>query len=164
MNCRINQQIRVPNVRLIMDGKQMGIVKLEEAKKLAFDMQLDLVEIAPNERPPVCKIMDYSKFKYEQQKKQEKTKNQTWKEIQLTPVIGENDVNVKISQLQRFLAKGNCVKIILKYKGRQIAHVQEGKEVMHKILNSIGELGKIDSQPRLDGKNLVAIISPINAN
>lgn len=158
---RTNHQIRVPSVRLIMDGKQMGIVKIDDAKKLAQQVQLDLVEIAPDERPPVCKIMDYGKFKYEQQKKQQKPKNQTWKEIQLSPVIEDHDVSVKISQLHKFLEKGNFVKVILRYKGRQIAHVQEGKEIMNKVLSSVGELGKIDSQPRLDGKTLVATISPI---
>lgn len=161
---RVNHQIRIPYVRLIVDGKQMGVVKVEEAKKLSVQMGLDLVEIAPNERPPVCKIMDFGKFKYEQQKKQNKPKTDTWKEIRLSPVIQENDIDTKIGHLRRFLEKGNHVKVLLKYRGRQMAHVDEGKAVMERVLSSVGGLGKIESHPKLEGKNLVAVVSPISSN
>lgn len=157
---RINHQIRIPKVRLVVDGKQMGVVPVEEAKRLAQQMQLDLVEVAPMERPPVCKIMDFGKFKYEQQKSQVKTKIVSWKEVQLSPVIADHDIEVKVSQLKRFLEKGNHVKVILKYKGRQMAHLEEGKIIMNRVLDSLENLGKIESYPRLDGKNLVAVVVP----
>ena len=161
---RINTSIRAKEVRLIgLDGSQVGIVSIDEALKAASLSSTDLVEISPDAKPPVCKVMDYGKFLYDQKKQQasqKKTKAQVLKEIKFRPNIGENDFNVKINRLKDFLADGNKVKIRLWFKGREIVHKSIGEELVAKIIDTVSESGELDNEPKFEGKNLTLMVLP----
>lgn len=141
----------------------LGITNTRDALRTAEDAGLDLVEISPNADPPVCKILDYGKYKYEQQKKAaEARKNQKIidvKEIQIRPMIEEHDYQVKLRAAQRFLKEGDKVKVILKFRGREMAHTQLGMELVKRLIADIGEAGKVDSDPKMEGKQILTIIS-----
>ncbi|MFL2641102.1 MAG: translation initiation factor IF-3 [Thermodesulfobacteriota bacterium] len=161
---RINTSIRAKEVRLIgLDGSQVGIVSIDEALKAARSSSTDLVEISPDAKPPVCKVMDYGKFLYDQKKQQasqKKTKAQVLKEIKFRPNIGENDFNVKINRLKDFLADGHKVKIRLWFKGREIVHKSIGEELVAKIIDTVSESGELDNEPKFEGKNLTLMVLP----
>ena len=161
---RINTSIRAKEVRLIgLDGSQVGIVSIDEALKAASLSSTDLVEISPDAKPPVCKVMDYGKFLYDQKKQQasqKKTKAQVLKEIKFRPNIGENDFNVKINRLKDFLADGHKVKIRLWFKGREIVHKSIGEELVAKIIDTVSESGELDNEPKFEGKNLTFMVLP----
>lgn len=161
---RINNSIRAKEVRLIgLDGAQVGIVSIDEALSTAKASSTDLVEISPDAAPPVCKIMDYGKFLYDQKKQQsgqKKPKAQVLKEIKFRPNIGENDFNVKINRLKGFLADGNKVKIRLWFKGREIVHKKIGEELVAKIIETVSESGELDNEPKFEGKNLTLMVLP----
>ena len=161
---RINTSIRAKEVRLIgLDGSQVGIVSIDEALKAASLSSTDLVEISPDAKPPVCKVMDYGKFLYDQKKQQasqKKTKAQVLKEIKFRPNIGENDFNVKINRLKDFLADGHKVKIRLWFKGREIVHKSIGEELVAKIIDTVSESGELDNEPKFEGKNLTLMVLP----
>lgn len=151
-------------MRLVdQNGEMMGVVNTRDALRSAEDAGLDLVEISPNADPPVCKILDYGKYKYEQQKKAaEARKNQKIidvKEIQIRPMIEEHDYQVKLRAAQRFLKDGDKVKVILKFRGREMAHTQLGMDLVKRLIADIGEAGKIDSEPKLEGKQILLVIS-----
>lgn len=153
-------------MRLIDEnGKQVGIVGIKEAIEMAREKRLDLVEIAPNHTPPVCKLIDYGKFIYETEKKlKESRKKQLGTElktIKLRLSIGEGDLNIKKQQIKRFLEDGDKVKIIVMFRGREILYSSRGFELINNVFESIKDLGKFEKRPRLEGKNLIAIISPI---
>lgn len=142
----------------------MGVVSTRDALRTAEDNGLDLVEISPNADPPVCKILDYGKYKYEQQKKAaEARKNQKTidvKEVQIRPMIEEHDYQVKLRASRRFLEEGDKLKVILKFRGREMAHTQLGMDLVKRLIADIGEVGKVDSEPKQEGKQILLVMSP----
>ena len=161
---KTNGFIRAKEVRLIgLDGTQVGIVPIAQALEMANTSSSDLVEISPDAAPPVCKIMDYGKFLYDQKKQQagqKKPKAQVLKEINFRPNIGENDFNVKINRLKDFLSEGHKVKISLWFKGREIVHKSIGEELVAKIIETVSESGELDNEPKFEGKNLTLLVLP----
>lgn len=164
---RINDQIRCPIVLVLQDERKLGTFTTDEAKKIAKAAGLDLVEVAPQSKPPVCRIMDFGKFKYEQsikekeQKKKQKQQHHD-KELRLSPAIGEHDLEVKINVAKKFLLKGHNVYFSLRYKRRENAHKELGFKVVDKIILALEEFGAPQSKPRLDGSSLNFIIEPKN--
>lgn len=148
------------------DGKQAGLVDTKEAIRLAREKGLDLVEIASTSTPPVCKIMDYGKFLYESTKRvKDSRKKQVGNELKTMKIglnIGEGDFEVKIKQIREFLESGDKVKIVIMYRGREIIYKNHGFDMLEKITKAIEELGKVERRPKLEGKNLVSIISPVS--
>jgi len=161
---RVNEQIRVPKVRVVFNGRQLGVVPTEDAMRLAKDQGLDLVEVAPKENPPVCIVIDYGKWQYQQQKQAKtnkaKSKNNQLKEIRLTPNIGKHDIETKAKQMRVFLQEGKSVKISVRYSGREIVHVESGKQLLDSLMVGVEDVGKIDGKPRLEGKSLSLRIMP----
>ncbi len=162
---QINEQIRDAEVRLIgEDGQQIGILSVAEAQRIAYDSDLDLVKITPNAVPPVCKIMNYGKWKYEQSKKEKEIKkNQKIievKEIWLSMTIDVGDINTKAKLTSKFLADGNKVKVTIRMRGRQQAYSNQGIEVMKKFVEVLGENVKIDKQPAVEGRYITMFVSP----
>ena len=147
------------------DGQNLGILNLNEAINKAKIEGLDLIEIAPNAKPPVCKIMDMGKFKYDQQKKANKAKKKQkkieLKEIKLRPVTEVHDYTFKIRNAQKFLSKGDKVKFTIRFKGRELQHSHLGNELMDKIKQDIQEIGKVESQPKFEGKQMTMVIQPL---
>ena len=161
----VNWQIRAPEVRVIgHDGKQIGILPLKEAMKLAEEQGLDLVEVAPQATPPVCRIMNYGKYKYQQSKKiQEAKKHQTViqvKEVKLRPRTEEHDLQFKLRHAKRFLSEGNKVKVSMLFRGREIAHPEMGKELLERIIVELKDLMVIEQAPRLEGRSMVMLLAP----
>ena len=154
---RVNEQIRVREVRLIDDeGNQKGIVPTLEALKMAKDKDLDLVEVSPNANPPVCKILDYGKYRFEQEKKlRESKKNQKvlkLKEIRMQPKIGPGDLDTKAKHVQEFLDEGDKVKVTIRFRGRELAHTELGYDVLQEVLKRLTSAYVIEKQPAMDGK------------
>ncbi len=163
---RTNNRINSPEVQVISsDGDNLGIIKTNDAISRAKEEGLDLIEIAPNANPPVCKIMDMGKFKYDQQKKASKAKkNQKkveLKEIKLRPVTGIHDYTFKIKNAQKFISKGDKVKFTIKFKGRELQHTHLGNELMDKIKHDMESVGKVELQPKFDGKQIIMVIQPL---
>ncbi|ADL08159.1 bacterial translation initiation factor 3 (bIF-3) [Thermosediminibacter oceani DSM 16646] len=161
----VNYEIKAREVRVIdVDGKQLGIMPLKEALKIAQERQLDLVKVAPQAKPPVCKIMDYGKYKYEQSKREkEARKNQkviSIKEIRMSPNIEEHDFQVRVKNALRFLDDGNKVKVTIRFRGREITHTQLGEEVLKRLADSVKEKGIVEKPPVIEGRNMVMILSP----
>ncbi|WP_340690032.1 translation initiation factor IF-3 [Hydrogenobacter thermophilus] len=166
---RINRQIRAKEVRLIDEnGKQIGIVPLEEALKLAEEKGLDLVEIAPQAKPPVCKILDYGKFVYEQKKKEKVAKKKQRehaievKDIQLSTRIDEHDLKVKLKHMREFLEEGDKVRIRIRFRGREHIHPELGDRLVQRILEELSDIGKIESEPKKEGAFLMFSLLPIS--
>ncbi|WJY97487.1 Translation initiation factor IF-3 [Corynebacterium fournieri] len=162
---RINERIRVPEVRLVgPSGEQVGIVRTDDARKLAYEADLDLVEVAPKAKPPVAKIMDYGKFKYEQdQKAREARKNQQQtvvKEQKFRPKIDEHDYQTKKGNVERFLEKGNKVKVTIMFRGREQSRPELGYRLLERLAEDIGELGVVESRPKQDGRNMTMVFGP----
>lgn len=162
---RINGEIDAPQVRLIgQDGTQLGIVSLREALLKAEDADLDLVEIAPQAQPPVCKIMDYGKYKYHEQKKQHearlKQKQIQVKEIKFRPRTDEADYQVKLRNLIRFLSDGDKAKVTLRFRGREMAHQEFGLQLLQRVEADLAEYGTVEQQPKLEGRQMVMILAP----
>ncbi|MDI3548433.1 MAG: translation initiation factor [Halanaerobiales bacterium] len=152
-------------MRLIApDGNQIGIKPLSEALKLSEERGLDLVEVAPQAQPPVCKIMDYGKYKYEQAKKAKKAKkNQNVmnvKEVQMGVKIEEHDFNVKLKMTRKFLKNKDKVKVRVKFRGRELMHKELGYELMDRLIEGIGDLGKVESKPKMEGRNMFMSLTP----
>lgn len=165
---RINRDIRARDVRLIdPEGKQIGIVPLHQALARAHDFTLDLVEISPNATPPVCKIMDYGRFRYEQAKKnQEAKKKQTnfqLKEIKIRPKTGENDLKTKIGHIRKFIEKKNKVKVTVIFRGREITLSQRGRDMLKTIANDTGDIAVIEQEPKFEGRTMIMVLSPISS-
>jgi translation initiation factor IF-3 len=141
----------------------VGVVSVREALRMAEDAGLDLVEISPNADPPVCKILDYGKYKYEQQKKaaeaRKKQKIIEVKEIQIRPRIDDHDYMVKLKAAKRFLEEGDKVKVVLKFRGREMAHTQIGLDLLKKMIEDIGTLGKVETEPKMEGRQVLMILS-----
>ena len=162
---RINEEIRVKEVRLIDEnGENRGVISIREALQLAADAGLDLIEISPQAVPPVCKILDFGKYKYEMQKrKAEAKKNQKdieIKELKLRPMIDTHDYEVKIKQAKKFLGEGNKVKFTMRFKGREMNTSNLGQDVLHRILDDLEGLYKLDSEPKMEGRQMMMLISP----
>jgi translation initiation factor IF-3 len=162
---RINDAIRVPNVRLIDDdGAQLGIKTTDEAREYAYGKNLDLVEVAAQADPPVAKVMDYGKYKYEQeQKAKQARKHQSQihvKEIKLRPKIGVHDYNTKKGHVERFLNQRAKVKVTIMFRGRETTHPERGRDLLLRLAEDVKEIGQIESQPLLDGRNMVMVLGP----
>ncbi|MCJ7797049.1 MAG: translation initiation factor IF-3 [Thermoleophilia bacterium] len=162
---RINEKIRADSVRLIgPDGEQVGIIALRDALTYADRLNLDLVEVAPMAIPPVCKVMDYGKYRYEQeQKAKEARKRQTTisiKEIKLRPKIDDHDFGIKKGHVERFLQKGDKVKLTIMFRGRELVHPHLGERLLRRMAEDVVELGDVESQPNLDGRNMVMMLAP----
>ena len=161
----INDRINAKSVRVISEkGEMVGVLETREAIKMAFDQGLDLVQVSPNASPPVCKIIDYGKYKYQLQKKQAeaKKKQKTFevKEVKLRPGIEDHDYEVKLKSIQRFLNEGDKVKITLRFKGREMAYQQRGMKVLKKLESEIESLAKIEQVPTLEGKQMIMVVAP----
>ena len=162
---RVNEEIRVPQVRLIdQDGEMMGVLSARDAMLKAFAVGLDLVEISPNADPPVCKILDYGKFKYEQQKKRNEAKKKQKvieiKEIKVRPNIDENDYQVKMRAMKSFIEEGDKVKVTLRFRGREMAHQDIGVRVLERIRAEMDVSTKVEQMPRLENRQMVMVLSP----
>jgi translation initiation factor IF-3 len=162
---RINENIRVPRVRLIgEDGSQLGIKTTDEAREYAYGKNLDLVEVAANADPPVAKVMDYGKYKYEEeQKRKQARKHQSQihvKEIKLRPKIGVHDYNTKKGHVERFLNQRAKVKVTIMFRGRETTHPERGRDLLLRLAEDVKEIGAIESQPLLDGRNMVMVLGP----
>lgn len=162
---RINEEIRAREVRVITDGgEQLGIMSSRDAYNLAVEKHLDLVEIAPTAKPPVCKIMDYSKFRYEQQKreKEARKKQKTFdiKEVKLRPGIEDHDFGVKLKAAQRFLEGGDKVKVTIMFRGRELSHPELGEVLLTRMANELKENAIVERVPKLEGKNMIMIVAP----
>ena len=163
---RSNNRITSPDVQVIgSDGQNLGILNLNDAINRAKDNGLDLIEIAPNAKPPVCKIMDMGKYKYDAQKKANKAKKKQkkieLKEIKLRPVNEINDYNFKIKNAQKFIAKGDKVKFTIRFKGRELQHSSLGSDLMEKIKQDMQQIGRVELQPKFDGKQMIMVIQPL---
>ncbi|GLW60865.1 translation initiation factor IF-3 [Hydrogenophilus thermoluteolus] len=163
---RVNDEIDAPQVRLIgPDGQQVGIVSLREAFAAADEAGLDLVEIAPMANPPVCKIMDYGKYKYQEQKKAQearaKQKQIQVKEIKIRPGTDENDYQIKLRNLRRFLTDGDKAKVTLRFRGREMAHQELGLRQLERIQQDLEDIGVVEQMPKLEGRQMVMVIAPI---
>ncbi len=161
---RINTQIRISPIRVIgPDGAQLGIISTDEAMNRARDAGLDLVEVAPNEKPPVCRIMDFGKYKYEKNKKKHSSAHahQTkTKEIRLRPKTGEHDIDTKVRQARGFLQHKDKVQISVLFRGREMAHIEEGRKVMEAVIAELSEHGKVESTPQQNGRRMIATMAP----
>lgn len=161
---RINGEIRVPEVRVIADGVEPTVYKIAEALKIADEKGLDLVEISPNAVPPVCKIIDYQKFLYQQKKKQKEIKDKSIKvvvkEIRFGPNTDEHDFNFKLNHARKFLTEGSKVKAFVFFKGRSIVYKDRGEILLLKFAQELEEVGKVESMPKLDGKKMIIMLSP----
>ncbi|HEB59323.1 MAG TPA: translation initiation factor IF-3 [Gammaproteobacteria bacterium] len=162
---RINDDITAPEVRLIgADGEQIGIKSLEDAKQLAEDAELDLVEISPDAEPPVCRLMDYGKFQFEQNKKRhaakKKQKQIHIKEVKFRPGTEEGDYQVKLRNLVRFLSNGDKTKVTLRFRGREMAHQELGAQLLKRVEQDLAEIGTVEQFPRMEGRQMVMVIAP----
>jgi translation initiation factor IF-3 len=163
---RINEAIRVPRVRLIdSDGAQIGLRTREEALEYAWGKNLDLVEVAPDANPPVCRVMDYSKYKYEQEQKQKLARKHqstiTIKEIKLRPKIDPHDYATKKGHVVRFLRNRDKVKVTIMFRGREMSHPERGRDLLLRLADDVKELGTIESEPLQDGRNMVMMLAPV---
>ena len=165
----INEEIRDREVRVVdQNGEQLGVMSIRQALEMAEEQQLDLVKIAPQAKPPVCKIMDYGKYRFEQSKRErEIRKNQKVievKEVRLSATIEDHDVDVRVKNAVKFLKDGNKVKVTIRFRGRQITHSEIGREVMQDFAERIKDYGTVDKGPMIEGRNMSMFVSPKDAN
>ena len=162
---RVNEKIRALDVQVIgSDGNNLGVLTLKKAIEIAKDESLDLIEISPNTNPPVCKIMDIGKYKYDLQKKaslaKKKQKVVSLKELKMRPGTEIHDYNFKLKNAKKFLVKGDKVKFTVKFKGREMQHIQLGKDLMNRIIEDTKEIGKVEVNPKFEGRQMIMIIHP----
>ncbi|MCG6856628.1 MAG: translation initiation factor IF-3 [Salaquimonas sp.] len=162
---RANSEIRVPQIQLIdAEGQNRGILDTDEALAIAEQAGLDLVEIAPNNNPPICKILDLGKYKYQAQKKaseqRKKQKTQEVKEIKMRPNIDVHDYEVKMRSVKKFLEEGDKVKLTMRFRGREMAHQELGLEVLMKARDEIAEISKVESEPKMEGRQMMMVVAP----
>ena len=160
----INEQIRDREVRLIgEDGEQLGIMSAREAMKIAMEAELDLVKIAPTAKPPVCKIIDYGKYKYEQTRKEKEAKKKQRtveiKEVRLSPNIDTNDLNTKVNNAKKFISKGNKVKVTLRFRGREMAHVQQSRHILDDFAEMLSDIAVVEKAPKLEGRHMSMVLT-----
>lgn len=162
---RVNEKIRAPEIRLIgPEGENIGVVTPEKAMDLAYEAELDLVEISPNATPPVCKIMDYGKYKYEQQKRESEARKKQKvievKEVKFRPNTDTHDYDVKMRNVMRFLESGDKVKVTLRFRGREMAHQQIGMDLLKRVQEDVEEIAKVEAFPRLEGRQMLMVLAP----
>ncbi|MBX9634525.1 MAG: translation initiation factor IF-3 [Magnetospirillum sp.] len=162
---RVNREIDARSIRLVgAEGEMIGVVTLREGLVMAEEAGLDLVEVSPNAEPPVCKILDFGKFKYEVQKKKNEAKKKQKvievKEIKLRPSIDDNDYGVKMRNMRKFLEEGDKVKVTLRFRGRELAHQDLGMRVLERVRDDLEDLGKVEQIPKMEGRQMVMVISP----
>jgi translation initiation factor IF-3 len=162
---RVNEEIRVREVQLIdQTGVNLGVTEIQAAIAKAVEAGLDLVEIAPNSSPPVCKILDYGKYKYQAQKKaaeaRKKQKVVEVKEIKIRPMIDDHDYDVKMRSMRRFFEEGDKVKVTLRFRGREMAHQEIGTQLLDRVRQEMGTLAKVEQEPRLEGRQMVMVLAP----
>ena len=160
----VNEQIRDKEVRLIgANGEQLGIVSAREAQKLAREAEMDLVKVAPMAKPPVCKIIDYGKFRYEQARKEKEEKKKQKiieiKEVRLSPNIDSNDLNTKISAARKFIQKGNKVKVTLRFRGREMSHMNNSRHILEDFAGQLSDIAVVDKPSKVEGRSLVMFLS-----
>ncbi|HEV7364151.1 MAG TPA: translation initiation factor IF-3 [Solirubrobacteraceae bacterium] len=165
---RINERIRVPEVRLIGDdGSQIGVIKTDEALRIARDRDLDLVEVAPEARPPVCRVLDYSKYKYEQEQKQKQARKHqqqiTVREIKFRPKIAQHDYETKKGHVERFLRHQDKVKVTIMFRGREVTHPERGEMILTRLADELAELAVVEQRPIQDGRNMTMMLAPAKA-
>jgi len=165
---RINREIRAKEVRVIdPEGKQLGILPVFEALRMAANFELDLVEVSPKAEPPVCRIMDYGKFKYQQSKKAHDAKKKQAvvhiKEVKMRPKTEEHDFQFKLRHIERFLKEGNKTKVTVVFRGRELAHPDLGKKMLARIIEEAKEWGKVEQSPKFEGRNFIMILAPIQS-
>jgi translation initiation factor IF-3 len=165
---RINREIRAKEVRVIdPEGKQLGILPLVEALRAAAESELDLVEVSPKSDPPVCRIMDYGKFKYQQRKKDHDARKKQavihLKEVKMRPKTEEHDFKFKLRHIERFLKEGNKTKVTVVFRGREMAHPDLGRNMLGRITEESKEWGKVEQEPKLEGRNFVMVLAPLQA-
>ncbi|HLL53632.1 MAG TPA: translation initiation factor IF-3 [Myxococcaceae bacterium] len=162
----MNRQIRISPVRVISpEGEQLGILPIERAQEIAEEQGLDLVEVAPLARPPVCRIMDYGKFKYEEQRQQREARKKQHhvqiKEVKMRPGIEDHDYDFKLRHARRFLEEGNKVKLTMMFRGRQMAHPEFGRQVLDRVSVALQDISKVESHPMMEGRSMVMMIAPL---
>jgi translation initiation factor IF-3 len=162
---RINRRIRSRELRVVdEDGKQRGVVAIDEALKMAMEAGLDLVEVAPQLKPPVARIMDYSKYKYEQEKKEREAKKRQHvihiKEIKIGPKIEEHDYQVKLHHAEKFLKRGDKTKVTMRFRGRQMVHIDLGRKVLDRLSGDVAAFGELEMEPKLEGRVMTMVIKP----
>jgi translation initiation factor IF-3 len=162
---RRNEQIETPQVRLIgSDGEQVGIVNIEEALEAAKEENLDLVEVVPNAEPPVCRVMDYGRFRFEQSKKKnaarKKAKQIQIKEVKFRPGTEEGDYNVKMKNLVKFLEQGDKAKVTLRFRGREMAHREIGSRLLERVRNDLDEIATVEQFPKMEGRQMIMVLAP----
>ena len=160
----INEQIRDREIRLIgSNGEQLGIMSAREAMKIAQEAELDLVKIAPQAKPPVCKIIDYGKFKYEQTRKEKearkKQKTVEIKEVRLSPNIDTNDLNTKVNNARKFLSKGTKVKVTLRFRGREMAHVQQSRHILDDFAQTLADIATVEKPAKMEGRAMSMVLT-----
>lgn len=160
----INEQIRDKEVRLVgEDGEQLGIMSSKEAQKIADEAGLDLVKIAPTAKPPVCKIVDYGKYKYEQTRKEKEAKKKQKaievKEIRLSPNIDTNDLNTKMNAARKFISKGDKVKVTLRFRGREMAHMANSKHILDDFAENLSDVAVIEKEPKVEGRSMIMVLA-----
>jgi translation initiation factor IF-3 len=165
---RINREIRAKEVRVIdPEGKQLGILPVFEALRLATNYELDLVEVSPKSEPPVCRIMDYGKFKYQQSKKAHDAKKKQavvhLKEVKMRPKTEEHDFQFKLRHIERFLKEGNKTKITIVFRGRELAHPDLGRNILNRVTEESKEWGKVEQLPKFEGRNFVMVLAPLQS-
>ncbi len=162
---RVNHEIRLPQVRLVgADGEMLGVVSIREALERAEQAGLDLVEVAPQAEPPVCKILDFGKFKYEEQKKKNEARKRQKvievKEIKFRPGIDDHDYDVKMRAMKKFIGEGDKVKITLRFRGRELAHQELGAKLLDRVREDLNEIMKVEQYPRMEGRQMTMVIAP----
>ena len=165
---RINERIRVPEVRLIDEkGEQVGVIKIQDALDYAREKDLDLVEISAEARPPVCRVLDYSKYKYEQEQRRKAARKHqqqvTVREMKLRPKIATHDYETKKGHILRFLKHGQKVKVTIMFRGREMAHPERGEALLRKVADEIAEFGTVEQQPNQEGRNMTMVVAPVRA-
>jgi len=161
---RVNEEIRAKEVRVVSpEGEQLGIMSVRDALRIAQEKELDLVEVAPNAKPPVCRIMDYGKYRYEQSKREREARKKQKvieiKEIRMTPKIESHDFQVKVKAAQKFLKDGDKVKAIIRFRGREIVHAELGKSLLMQLYESVKDHALLEREPKIEGKNMIMILS-----
>ena len=160
----INEQIRDREVRVVSaDGEQLGVMSSRDAMKLAREAELDLVKIAPKAQPPVCKIIDYGKYKYEQSRREKEAKKKQKtvevKEVRMSPNIDANDLNTKVNNAKKFILKGNKVKVTLRFRGREMAHVQQSKHILDDFADMLKDVAQVEKPAKLEGRNMSLVLT-----
>jgi translation initiation factor IF-3 len=163
---RVNDRIETPEVRLVgEDGEMIGVVRLREALDRAREAGLDLVEVSPTAKPPVCKILDYGKFKYEAQKRanaaRKKQRVIEVKEIKMRPGIDDNDYNIKMKKVRNFLEEGDKVKVTMRFRGRELSHQNLAMNILTKVKDEVSDLGKVEQFPKMEGRQMVMVMAPL---